>query len=624
MTEIHFTLPDLPGNPFDFTENDIRVQLTRAGGGQLSVAAFFDGSTNWKVRVTPKAGHWRVVGVTRNGKPLAAPGLEPRAFEQKALAPGFVRRDPRSKTRLSFDDRSPYFPIGHNVGWKSGAFDIPDAFEKLGAAGESWSRVWMCHWDDKNLDWGQIHGQLSLTVARHWDTIISSAEKNKINFQMVLQHHGPYSSNVNSNWGENPWNLKNGGFLKSPEDFFTHPKAISLTKLKYRYILARYGYSPSVLAWELFNEVEWCDATRKAPASVAAWHQEMAAFLRQHDVHAHLITTSSDRAIPGLYDAMDFVQPHLYAPDPVAAAMSVKATGKPLFFGEVGPSGDLSGDTGAWLHDCLWASLVSGASGAAQYWSWDTVEARNLYSHIAAASGFVKVSGLAQHAERQPLAASTTTIKAGALSFGPGGSWGDARQTTFPITEAGVAGMESLPSFLQGDAHRAMFPQLEFSVTLAAPATFSVGVAQSARAGARLVIEVDGVSVAEKDFPASSRDLPQSVALDVAVPAGARKIRVMNAGADWLVLKGFTLAPFGSALRALATGDSTWAALWLKASEPGVAGQVTLPGLRPGRYEVTWWDTTLGRPHSRATLTFPGPLPTPGITGDLAGFVRRL
>ena len=78
----------------------------------------------------------------------------------------------------------------------------------------------------------------------------------------------------------------------------------------------------------------------------------MAAFLRSQDSNRHLVTTSSDTDLPGLYDAMDYVQPHAYPPDGVAAARSINPTPwrKPIFFGEIGPSGDLNADDGTFLH----------------------------------------------------------------------------------------------------------------------------------------------------------------------------------------------------------------------------------------------------------------------------------
>src|SRR5262249_28077262 len=175
--------------------------------------------------------------------------------------------------------------------------DIPEIFAKMGRAGENWSRVWMDHWDGKNLDWPAPgrSGELDVDVARRWDSIVDAAERSGIYFQMVLQHHGQYSSRVNPSSVENPWNRKNGGFLDTPEQFFTDARARALTKAKYRYIVARWGYSPHVLAWELFNEVQFTDAMGHGQRdAVVGWHRDMAAYLRAQDPNYLLVTTSYD------------------------------------------------------------------------------------------------------------------------------------------------------------------------------------------------------------------------------------------------------------------------------------------------------------------------------------------
>ena len=168
----------LPGNPFDFTENDIRVSIA-ARGNSLSVPAFFDGGIRWQARFTPRIpGAYKVTGITRNGKPIDAAGLTSKdAVVAKVVKPGFVGRDPKNPTRLIHADGSGYYPVGHNVAWASGSLTIPGALTKMGAAGENWSRVWMCHWSQTNLDWGQPGGRLSLEIARTWDSIVSTAEK---------------------------------------------------------------------------------------------------------------------------------------------------------------------------------------------------------------------------------------------------------------------------------------------------------------------------------------------------------------------------------------------------------------------------------------------------------------
>src|SRR6185312_7935832 len=143
-------------------------------------------------------------------------------------------------------------------------------------------------------------------------------------------------------WADNPWNAANpGGFLKAPEDFFTDPEARRITALKYRYIVARWGWSPAVFAWEFFNEVHWTDAWAHGhEADVARWHDAMAQRVRSVDVYRHLLTTSTDNLRSPVYAHLDFYQPHLYAANLLAAARSYDPSAatldRPVFYGEFG------------------------------------------------------------------------------------------------------------------------------------------------------------------------------------------------------------------------------------------------------------------------------------------------
>ncbi|HVK04581.1 MAG TPA: DUF5060 domain-containing protein, partial [Armatimonadaceae bacterium] len=478
--EARFELPGLTGNPFDFTENDVRVTLAGPGGASVEVPAFFDGGATWRVRYTPsKPGAYRVGAVTRNGNKVDAKGVSPETLTASGPArPGFVRRGPGAGLLFAFDDGNSYYPVGFNIGWTR---DTPKEFDayftRMGASRLNWSRVWMCHWDGKNLDWvqdGKVEpGHLSLDVARRWDALMESAEKNGVRVQVVLQHHGQYSSTVNPNWPDNPWNAKNpGGFLATPEEFFTSEKARALTRAKYRYVLARYGAYDSVLAWELFNEVEWVDAIKNGkPETVVAWHREMADFLKKNDAHGHLVTTSSKPEIEGLYDAVDYVQPHHYPSDAVGAVMAHDSAAwkKPVFVGEIGPQGDLKGDDGRFLRRALWASMMTGASGAAQYWDWENVDARGLYSAFRSAADFAKLADLGGWSGTSaylPVATATP----GSVSAGPGRGWEAAKRTEYAVLPSGrIEGIDEMPSYLQGTAHREMFPKATFRVRLEKP-----------------------------------------------------------------------------------------------------------------------------------------------------------
>jgi Domain of unknown function (DUF5060)/Cellulase (glycosyl hydrolase family 5) len=638
--EAAFELSGVTGDPFDFTQNDVRVTFFGPGGQTITVPAFYDGGKSWRVRFTPtRTGAHTLARVTRNGAEIRPDALDRRTFSVTGKpGPGFIRRDARDASRFVFDDGEVYYPLGHNAAWKNGqGATVPVMLAHMGSAGENWARIWMCHWDGKNLDWPADHqvelGTLDLEAARRWDEIIAAAEQSGVYLQIALQHHGQYSSTTDSNWNVNPWNIRNGGFLSTPEEFFTDARARALTRAKYRYIVARWGYSPAILAWELFNEVEWTDAIRnKREGTVAAWHREMATFLRAQDPNHHLVTTSSHTDIAGLYDAMDYVQPHAYPPDPIPAVNAWKPSAwhRPIFLGEIGPGGRGRGDQATFLHSALWASLMSESSGAAQFWFWDAVERLDLYKEYRAAAAFLKESRLASLSGMRACTVEVSTPDSGVVSFGPGAGWGTAARTEFVVSPSGhVEGLESMPGFLQGNAHREMFPRATFRATYAEPGTFSLTIRQVAKGGAHPVIAVDGKPAAEHDFPAAAADQRVEVVLTANVPAGEHVIRLENTGADWVVLERITLAPYGPALRALAKANKEHAALWLfpatAAAQPQPKinkGTVAVPGLTPGRYRVRWWDTHTGKELTAQTVLVAHggalTLPAPGGAADLA------
>ncbi len=158
MLEATFELPQVQGNPFDFTQNDVRVTFVNPDGSQLTLPAFFDGGQTWRVRHTPTLpGKYAIRSVTLNGHDAQPQNLQPSAFDVSGTPrPGFVRQDPSNKMRFILDDGSPYYPVGYDLCWHTpGAPPLSESIARMGKAGVNWTRVWMCNWDGKNLDWAQ-------------------------------------------------------------------------------------------------------------------------------------------------------------------------------------------------------------------------------------------------------------------------------------------------------------------------------------------------------------------------------------------------------------------------------------------------------------------------------------
>jgi hypothetical protein len=637
-----FDITNLATDPFDYTLTDVRVQIVQPDNATVSLPAFYDGGTTWRVRHTPSLpGGYRVLAVTLNGQNLSVANLQPTSWLVSG-APwnhGFVAVDPANASRFVTGDGRRYYPLGQDAAWDtSSTTNVVGIMAKLGAAHENWSRVWMDPWDGKNLDWPRVgnFGTLSLTVALKWDAIVSAAEQNGVSFQMTLHHHGEYSSNVDPNWPQNPYNTANGGFLSDATQFFTNATAKALTKRKLRYAAARWGHSPAIMGWELFNEVQFTDAAQAGLwANIGAWHDEMAQFLRSQDIYHHLITTSSQLDEP-IWGQCDYYQHHDYPADLIsalrdAAGVPAGQPVKPIFGGECG----MQGTPFFGFHGPLWAGLMGAQSGAAQQWYWDHIDADNAYSLFHAARDFVLLSGLADQDVLAKAAPHVTCPQSSSLVFSPGGGYSTASQDSFIVGDVAPDGIGTLPSFLQGNYHRAMTPN-GFTFIVNYPpggGTFSVQVLTIAQSGAGLLMTVDNTTTNSASWPASASDVSTNFTLSVNVSAGQHTVKLWDPGMDWVNLGNITLNPYVPVLGAYQIGNSNFAALWIwhrtniyaANASATVSGTFPLAGLQPGNYAATWWDTFAGVPLSNFNFSVTGTnvvmLATPPILRSAAMYV---
>jgi hypothetical protein len=475
-------------------------------------------------------------------------------------------------------------------------------------------------------------GQLNLTVARKWDAIVSAAQQNGVFFQMTLQHHGQYSSNVDPEWNSNPYNSVNGGFLTNAAQFFTNTTAKALTKRKLRYAIARWGYSPSIMAWELFNEVQFTDAAQGGQWSlIGAWHDEMAQFMRSQDVYQHLITTSSDVTQP-IWNQCDYYTHHDYPTDLISAlrdpiGIPAGQPMKPIFGAESGS--DPTFFYG--LHAPVWAGLMGGQSGGAQPWYWDRIDAESGYKLMRPLRDFVLWSGFGEQNGLAKSGPHVTCSQGTGLVFSPGGGYANASQDTFTVGDIAPDGIGTLPSFLQGNFHRSMTPNgFTFVVNYPAAGTFSVQVLTIAASGAALRITVDNATTNLTSFPVTGADQNTNLTISVSIGAGHHTINLWNPGQDWVNLGNLTLDPYVPILAAYVMGTNNFAALWVwhrtniynPNTTSTLGGTLPLSGLQPGNYSGTWWDTFAGTAISNFNFTVsdtnPVTLTIPAVLRSLA------
>lgn len=676
MVEASFELPEVRER---FFETNVWTELTRPSGGTLLLPAFFDGTNAagrgvWRVRHTPsEAGAYRLTVLlgepARRVEPIVA-GFTNREFVVSGppSGRGFVRIGPASPRQFRLHSGDGYYPIGFNAAWHATRETKPPAlFAQMRAAGLNWARMWMTHYfKSTNLDWVWrtpiAPGTLDLTVARRWDEWVRAAESNDVRIQLVLQHHTQFSAKASPDWRRHPWNVLNGGFLDRPEAFFTDARALELTRMKWRYIVARWGYSPAIMAWELFNEVELTDAcTGGVSQTVIRWHEDMAGYLRGLDRYGHLVTSSSPPLADPLWRTMDYYQRHAYPQDPVAeltgSAQVAGTLAKPFFYGEMGRSLDnLAADDGRNLRCILWPSLMADGAGAAQYWSWTAVEKNDLWRFFRAATGFAAMTGLLERRDGSWLEPTVDTDARTGVSFG-GGGWTNAPNAEIAVPADGrpLPAPAPFSSYVHGapDKLAEGYPGAVVLVLRARrPVTVSATVVEVSHFGGGVAVDVDGDVAATNAWATTEqqvrrrRPVPVSAVVSAAVPAGEHRVRIAATGPDWFRIGAIHVADYVPALSAVARGSATGAVLWVVnrpgidypplpdpktqiAPEPGpkpapATGTIGIPGLVRGLYDVMWWDTREGRELSRTRVNHAGgilSIVTPALDADAAAWV---
>jgi len=237
---------------------------------------------------------------------------------------GYIKTDSDNKQYYRHTSGEPYYPLGINAAWDN-TTNYTKIINNLGAGKANLVRYWQVPFDRQGLEWKNGSGFYkglgiySQEAAAEQDSIFSLCEKNEVYLQMTIFQHGMFSETVNSNWSDNPYNSANGGPLTKSEQYFYNNEAKARTKKLLRYIVARWGYSQNLFAWELFNEVNFTGSHPNQTAqwlpAVFTWHDEMGQYIKTLDAFDHLLTTSSDESHLDDMDkltGLDIVQYHLY------------------------------------------------------------------------------------------------------------------------------------------------------------------------------------------------------------------------------------------------------------------------------------------------------------------------
>ncbi len=434
--EVSFKTPVYFENPFDPDCIAIDGYFISPSGKEIIIPGFFyqdfyfagpgvkgednlqpQGYPEWRIRFSPaEKGTYKFRIVASINKGNETISTQQMTFKVTPSSKhGFVQVSKKDNRYFEFDDGTFFYPIGHNIRslndnrysqiWKrplaaqSGTVNFDTWLADMEANKENFFETWMSAWwlaIEWKKGYGFYEGLLRYNLRNAWklDWILERAEKRNIFIQLLIINHGSVSTYCDQEWQDNPYNIKNGGFLNSPEEFFTDERAKTLFKKRLRYIVARWGYSPNIFSWELVNEMNLIGASGEFYKKdiLAKWYAEIGDYLAKIDPWNHMITGHYTI----LYDSdvfklpqVDYVLTNAYYGvnnDNIVNALKRISIfnarfNKPHFVSEyggnwnAGPESLLDAD----IHNGIWAGSHLPFAASPLYWWHNNIEEKNLY-----------------------------------------------------------------------------------------------------------------------------------------------------------------------------------------------------------------------------------------------------
>lgn len=582
-----FAITELPAvsNPYDPTQADLTTVWRSPSGQTNRIHGFWMqnyrrtlingretvstlGTAEWRVRFLAQEAGEHALEVLFNGVAQFSTNLLFTAGTQAATV-GIT-----SNKQFFTTNSEPLLLNGANVCWhdQRGTYDYSDWFPAMARARENFARLWMAPWAFGIEALPGTLTRYSQDKAWQLDFVFNLARTNGIYLMLCFDYHGMFETEPdfwggNNNWTNNPYAQVRGGPCASPNDFFVNATAKTAYQKRLRYLIARYGAYPNLLAWQFFNEIDNVYRLLN-PASVATWHKQMAAYVKTNDPYRHLITTSltslSNRSEIWSLPELDFTIFHSYGmPEPATGLATVMNNlrsqyNKPAMLGEYGTDfrGWRRAENDPYLRGWrqgIWGGLMGGSVGSGMSWWWQDTHRENLYNVYSNVSSFIsRIASAQPNATRlmsfQTSGAPPTTV--GELAPGgapfnstltPNNTWGwkGAGRLALVNPDTASRGGATFNTFFHGSAHSTLRNPFVVSAWFTNNALLTMHL-NSVSDGSRLVVRINGQQVlsrllANKDGGYQvNNEYNEDITLQI--PAGKQLVEITNTGADWFYL----------------------------------------------------------------------------------------
>lgn len=373
-------------NPYDARQVRLESVFLAPDGQPMTVPGFWDGEAAWRVRFTPwQEGLWRYRVTVSDANGVSAP-LEGTFTVTASDKHGWLQvgawiNPAYSPHYLVYHDGTPFYGVGfcEALNILIDRFDAEQGvglFDKMKAAGANYVVWWPFY---TNSPVSNRYDQYNLANLQLIDTIVADAQKEGIFLVFTIWDH-PELRDKGHPWGNGHWDRNGFSKLGSIDDFFVSEEAWAWQENLYRYVIARWGYSPAIGMWQTVSEINGTNAGGRANA----WHEKVNAYFVANDPYRHPTTASMSGDVdwPEGHLVMDVPQVHLYdfrnagldgdavkAADILArwTARMWQRAKKPNWVGEFGMPGNSYYPE--LFHNSLWAALATGAALTPAEWN---------------------------------------------------------------------------------------------------------------------------------------------------------------------------------------------------------------------------------------------------------------
>ena len=392
-------------NPYLQEEAALDMVLTAPSGKELVLPCFYKegesgAESTWEARFTPqeRGKYTYFFRYTQDGE--VASETAPATFKSRRSKLGGILHV-RDNWTLVYDNGKPFRGVGINLCWESRTQDDSKFFSDLheqhdrfnfdamlpdfAKNGGNFTRMWICDWNfpiDRqtgfnNHRYEETTEYMNRSAVERLDHVVNLLEDLDIKIMLCIGQ----------------------GKVVADQAFFTCPDAKVRYKNYLRYIVARWGYSPAIGMWELFNEID--NVQHNAPDGVipaeyiVTWHDEMSTYLAAIDPFQHIRTTSiSHRDLEGLNDLanLDINQKHIYnathvVPETIDAYIAKH--NKPYIVGEVGYEWDWSKNFDDFadgmnmdFRRAFWYGLFSQTALTPMTWWWEWFDEHRMIPYM--------------------------------------------------------------------------------------------------------------------------------------------------------------------------------------------------------------------------------------------------